>query len=128
MVPPAPRTRVSTTGRTIPSSHSHHSPTMRINSRSWLRMDVLTEGTIVFGMCRFGLCPGELGRVGDKGFLPGHGDKLASGLRQQFGPVGAQPIAIRAESCKLRPRPGDFGRVGDFFDNELGFVHSWFGS
>src|SRR5260370_11448588 len=81
-------------GRTIPSSHGCHFPTTRINPRSCFGTNILDKGAFVLWVGRFRPSP-CLGRgFGNMSFLRGHNDKLAARLRQEIGPMLAQPREI----------------------------------
>src|SRR6184192_2603775 len=92
--PVAPRTLARTTGRMTPSSHSSHSPTMRIDARPSLWPDVLHERPIVLGMSGLGHRPCLLRGVGDERLLSCDGHVPPKGTWPEIRPVLLQPIAV----------------------------------
>jgi hypothetical protein len=79
-MPFLPRTLARTVGRVTPSSHSCHSPTIRIDARPFLRAYIPDKRPIVLGVHRINPCPGFSRCVGNERLLVCHRQKLATRL------------------------------------------------
>jgi len=53
--------------------------------------------------------------VGDKGLLPGHGDKPATRRGKQVAPVCRQSLTVAAKAFVALAPAGDLVRIGDLF-------------
>src|SRR5262245_32997100 len=88
------------TGRTIPSSHNSHSPSIRINAYHLLWIDVTDDASLIFRVRNSCRRQSFFRRVADEQFLASHHDEFAAMLRLNLMSVRLQPVRV---TLRLRP-------------------------
>src|SRR5438445_4214662 len=123
--PSPPRTSPHTAGRTMPSSHRRHDPSVRINARPPFPGNNAREQPRVFRMSCLCSCQNLVGGIAHKQLLTRDGNNFppvavhVRGMLLQPGPVALELLPARPRAAYLKRIAFLFHKYGEDVGHEI---------